>query len=641
MKKALIKLTILIVFAVATSIIIYYEAEHVNKVDTVKDTLVEQNLFEKELIKDTGYTYQNPKVIVNPYGNSPLTALVIFETNYLTAPSITVVGKDENTTFKNTFIPNKTHILPIYGLYADTTNKVILEVNNTSVTLEIKTEALPEDMILPTSVKANKNELGNDLYFVTPSSKGYTTAYDANGDVRWYLKGNHLWDIQRLQNGHLMLSSSRLINPPYYTTGLVEIDLMGKIYYEYNLPGGYHHDVFEMENGNLLVATNNFESGTVEDYIVLLDRKNGKILKTWDLKNILPTTYGLNEYATDYDWFHNNSVWYDKNTNSITLSGRHQDAVINIDYETGELNWIIGDPNGWNAEYLKYFFTGSYNFEWQYAQHAAMMLPNGDIFLFDNGNNRSKIKDEYIDANKNYSRAVIYKINTDNMTIEQVWQYGKELGASFYSPYISDVDYLNQNHYLILSGGTSMKDGNYLNTPSGLNDADTLKSTLVEIKNNKVIYELVLPTNDYRAEKLNLYSDNSYYLSEAEVIGNMGETKTDKSYRSIIHKNIDDIYESKNIKIYKESDRLVFTGTFDKEDDVKLILAGVFTNKTYNVRISKTPYTALCVSVFDEDTKGEKITVSKYINDIGMQGKYYIFVKINNKVYDPNLYIQY
>ena len=39
----------------------------------------------------------------------------------------------------------------------------------------------------------------------------------------------------------------------------------------------------------------------------------------------------------DYDWFHNNSVWYDKDTNSITLSGRHQDAVINIDYDTGEL----------------------------------------------------------------------------------------------------------------------------------------------------------------------------------------------------------------------------------------------------------------------------------------------------------------
>ena len=32
------------------------------------------------------------------------------------------------------------------------------------------------------------------------------------------------------------------------------MDLLEKIYYEYTLPGGYHHDVYEMENGNLLVA---------------------------------------------------------------------------------------------------------------------------------------------------------------------------------------------------------------------------------------------------------------------------------------------------------------------------------------------------------------------------------------------------
>ena len=641
MKKGLIKLSILIIFAVTTSILIYYLAEKVDRVPLAKDVLAEQNILETEISKDTEYTFQNPKIIVNPYGNSPLTALVIFETNDLTAPSITVVGKDVNTTFTNTFIPSKKHILPIYGLYPDTENKVVLKVNNNIVNLKIKTDKLPEDIILPTSVKRTKSELNQELYFVTPSSKGYTTAYDANGDIRWYLTDNYLWDIKRLHNGHLMLSSSRLINPPYYTTGLVEIDLMGKIYYEYNLPGGYHHDVFEMENGNLLVASNDFKNGTVEDYVVLLDRDNGKILKSWNLKDILPTTYGINEMATEYDWFHNNSVWYDKNTNSITLSGRHQDAVVNIDYESGEINWIIGDPNGWSAEYLKYFFTGSYNFEWQYAQHAAMILPNGNIFLFDNGNNRSKIKDEYVAADNNYSRAVIYKINTDNMTIEQTWEYGKELGASFYSPYISDVDYLANNHYLILSGGISTKNGEHLNVPAGLGNADTLKSTLVEIKNDKVIFELTLPTNDYRAEKLSLYSNNSYYLSEASRIGDMGETEVDGSSSTLFNKNIDETYKSKNIKITKEVDRLVFTGTFNKEDKVELILSGVFSNKSYNVKVSKTPYTALCVAVFDDNTKNEKITVNKYINDIGMKGKYYIFVKINGTVYDPNLYVQY
>lgn len=97
-----------------------------------------------------------------------------------------------------------------------------------------------------------------------------------------------------------------------------------------------------------------------------------------------------------------------------------------------------------------------------------MVLPNGDIFILDNGNNRSKIKEEYISADDNYTRGVIYRIDTENMTIEEVWQYGKERGSDFYSPYISDVDYLGENHYLVHSGGIGKKDGKALNIPATL-----------------------------------------------------------------------------------------------------------------------------------------------------------------------------
>ena len=74
-----------------------------------------------------------------------------------------------------------------------------------------------------------------------------------------------------------------------------------------------------------------------------LDLKDGSIVKKFDLTDILPMDEGESENFTTYDWFHNNSIWYDEKTNSITLSGRHIDAVINISYDTGKLNWIIGD----------------------------------------------------------------------------------------------------------------------------------------------------------------------------------------------------------------------------------------------------------------------------------------------------------
>ena len=315
-------------------------------------------------------------------------------------------GKDENTTFTKTFTPSKKHILPIYGLYPDTNNEVTIECNGKKNVFYIKTDPLPENFTLPTKVVSNKEELGNELYFVTPSSDGYVAAYDVNGDVRWYLNESFTWDIKRLNNGNILLSSNRLINPPYYMTGLMEMDLLGKVYYEYTLPGGYHHDVFELENGNFIVASDNFENGTVEDYIVEMDRKTGEIVKTIDLTKILPQDEGRNVNATDYDWFHNNSVWYDAATNSLTLSGRHQDAVVNLDYSTNEINWIVGSKEGWSKEMQKYFFEPDENTEFQWSQHAAMILPNGNLFVFDNGNNRSKTAENAVSAENNYSRGV-------------------------------------------------------------------------------------------------------------------------------------------------------------------------------------------------------------------------------------------
>ncbi len=93
-----------------------------------------QNEKEKQ-INAEGYTIENPKVILNPYGNSPLTALIIFETSDLTSPTVTIKGKDKNTTITHTFTPSKIHILPIYGLYADTNNEISIKVNKTTKTV--------------------------------------------------------------------------------------------------------------------------------------------------------------------------------------------------------------------------------------------------------------------------------------------------------------------------------------------------------------------------------------------------------------------------------------------------------------------------------------------------------------------------
>ena len=638
------KFILLIIVACLLSIAIFYLCEKPNEVEKRELLISHQSKLDIEYAMKEEYTFDNPKVVLNPYEISPLTALIIFETKDRTNVTVTIKGKDDKTTITNEFKPTNEHYLPIYGLYPDTNNEVNISMNGESKTIYIKTDKLPDDFVKPTNVYADRNELGTEMYFFTPSSSGYASAYDINGDVRWYLTETLTWDIQRLNNGHLLLSTNRLMNNPYYMTGLYEIDLLGKIYYEYSLEGGYHHDVFEMPNGNLLVATNNFKSDTVEDYIVELDRTTGDVVKEIDLTDILDVKTGKNEdYSTDYDWFHNNSVWYDENTNSITLSGRHVDAIVNIDYSTNKINWIIGDSTNWSDEYLKYFFNPlKKNFTWQYAQHAAMMLPNGNIFVFDNGNNRSKTKEGSIDASNNYSRGVIFKINTKNMSIDTVWEYGKEKGSAYYSPYISDVDYLSDNHYLINFGGHSTTKDGVNNNPAGLSEVTSLNSITTEIKNNKEIFKIELPTNTYRVEKLSLYSNDSYSNEFGERLGSLGKTETyNKRPLLIFTKDAKDIIKKYNIKVVKEEDRLVVTGTYKKSDNVDIILDNVFDKKDYKVIVSSKPYTALCVDLNTGSDKDNTLTINRYINDEGLNGKYYLFMKINNKIYDLNLYVDY
>ena len=626
-KKKLIIIVSVLILVLLLGIILVLRSFNFSKnvVSSTTSMIALQTSYEEDFTT-AGYTLDNPNIIVNPYGNSPLTALVMFETEEEVAPEVTIVGKDDLSTYEHTFEKSKIHYLPIYGLYADYTNEVIIKCGD---------------------VYKDEEYLTNDLYFYTPSSSGYTCAYDVNGDVRWYLTNYALWEINRLENGHLLVSTERLINSPYYMTGLYEMDLLGKIYVEYSLEGGYHHDYYEMPNGNLLVASDDFnnEAGTVEDYIVELDRTTGNIVKRIDLKNILNMEDGKSENWIEYDWFHNNSVWYDEKTNSITLSGRHQDAVINIDYTTLELNWIIGDPTNWSEEYQKYFFSPvGDDFEWQWSQHAAMITPEGYVFILDNGNNKSKIEEEYVPASSSYTRGVMYKIDTENMTIEQVWEYGKERGSEFYSPYISDVDYLAKNHYIVHSGGIVYVDGENSNQPAGFSENTTLVSDTVELLNDEIIFELKLPTNNYRVEKMSLYAANeNFVLEQATELGSLGTTLIDEEKFApfLITHELDDNYNSRNITVTKEKDRLVVSGQFLRNTSFNVILYQGMQANYYNVKISKRPYTALCVDIFTEEENENGIVVTKYINAEGLNGEYSIFLEIDGVIYDPDLFVEF
>lgn len=496
-----------------------------------------------------GYAFEDPKVILDPYGTSPLTAVVVFTTEEKVSGTVTVKGKDEKDDITGTFRTGYSHLIPVYGLYNGETTKVVLNLSDgRSKELEITTEK--QEVNFGEITAEMKDESAYDyskLTFVC-SAGGGMYALDSQGAIRWLYKDSGTLGVHQLSNGHLLVPTSYTLKPTYYKSGLKEIDLSGRVYKEYGIPGGMHHDFYEMENGNYLVAGDSSDLTAVEDHIVEIDGDNGEVVWELDMSDILDKEDGFSASAEtdgsdEVDWFHNNGVWYDEKNDLVLLSARHKDAIIAIHKKEKSLAWILGDPDGWNTVDEKYFFTPQGDdFEWQYAQHQVTMLDNGDIMMFDNGTAKVKGEDaeNRVTGDDIYSRAVVYHIDTENMTIEQTFEYGKERGPEWYSDWISGSVSLDgtQNNLWITAGSNlySKEEDRHDFYPKDMFVPGLVKTThMDQVVNGELVYELKVSGEQaasltYRSFRMPMYtgSANLTITDTAVVVGNLGETNSQK-----------------------------------------------------------------------------------------------------------------
>lgn len=476
---------------------------------------------------ESGYTLEQPLVIVNPYELSPLSAIVGFCTEEETSVSITVQGKNAYSSISHTFEEFATeHLVPVYGLYAGQDNQVKLTVTDRdgtaqTSTLTIQTEALPDD-ISKVEVKISEpKKMSEGLTFVDcPHINGnYCLAIDANGDIRWFLADksfNGSVMLTHLKNGNFLVPSGDVIPDSYNNLTCVhEVTPLGKLVNTFSVYG-IHHDIREKEDGNLIFAASKEGAKSQNDYIVEIDRTTGELVRDWDLMEIIPmTAYDTQPPYTGglSNWLHNNAVWYIEEEDAFIISGRHQNMVMKFDAQTKEIRWILSETVGELNEKLRpYLLTpvdGGSEFEYPTSQHAPMQMPNGDLMLFDNRNQDEQNEDGSLDQSKLYSRAVQYEINEEDMTVKQVWQYGKERGTEIFSSFISDVDYLGPEHYLFDFGGMyKLEDGSsydHVLSSSDEKNSAQKKAAVIEWLDGDVVFEADIYANVYKAERKDIY----------------------------------------------------------------------------------------------------------------------------------------
>ena len=532
MKRIIAKYVGLIVVTFALSIGIYEYVEANRPIDTEADLLYTQNQLEQQYLNNTNFTIDNPNVILNPYGNSPLTALIVFQTKDLTTTTVTIKGKDGSSDITHTFTPAKVHILPIYGLYPDYENKVIISASGITKEITIKTDKLPDDFTKVTNLNNNDYKT-TEFYFTTPEEAGYTAAYDVDGNVRWYLIGDYKWDIQRLNNGHILVSSDKILKKSY-SVGLIEMDLLGKVYYEYVVPGGYHHDAYELNNGNLLLASNRTSGSTIEDYAVEIDRATGNIVKTIDLNKILPGKHEKN-------WFKMDAINYDINTNSITVSGYNSNMIVNLDYNNLNINWIIADKDKVSKEYKPYLLKADGNVDYPNKPESINILDDNSLIFSSSKDNKKHL--------------LTYKIDYSNRSFKQIDDYTLKNNDRTYLEVLNDS-------YIVTQG-----------------------NKLYEINDDDEILSIEVDSSVYNTKKMDLYANDIYTGVQGVRLGSLGESLKVKNFILLNSKVDNDILKKYNISLYKDVFGLKVKGTFKESDDVQIILDNVLDKKTYDLNV--------------------------------------------------------
>lgn len=452
-------------------------------------------------------------LILNPSGSVPLAAELQLETTQPVQVELEIESPYENEEhlihrFKDI---NTSFVLPVLGLYASYNNILHIRLYDSGDQLlggetrmidtpELFTEPPTIDVIVNTGRKKPGMNLVGFYGRTSPSIPQLPFIFDQYGHIQWYADFQNHPTLNRLYygNGVERLKNGNLYFVDGIRSRIVEMDMLGKVVNQWRLFGySPHHHVLELPNGNLLVTVNRTGISTILDYVVEIDRNTGLIENVWDLRESLDSRR-LILWTNPMDWFHGNGLAYDQENDAIIVSGRYQGTVKLT--RNNELIWILAPHRGWkragdgtdlktkllqpldaNGDPITDLrvvsgYSDHSDFAWPWNQHSPKLTPQGTLFVFDNGYQKN-----YNQPGPIFSRAVEYRIDEEAMTVQQIWEYGRERGRATYAAGASDVDvHPDENTVVFMPGDIYDENGR-----SG-------KTIEVDYTTKDVVYEAIL-----------------------------------------------------------------------------------------------------------------------------------------------------
>jgi len=559
----------------------------------------------KNNLEKNKYTLEKAGIYINPYGTSPLSAIITFYTDTEESVEVIVKGKNNNDIKLEYNDKNNYHYIPIFGLYSDEVTIVTLKLSNgKSHTFKIKTNKVKIEEIKSTGTT---NEQG--IYFITSPLSMNTIAIDAYGELRWYGIG-YYHNVKVLDNNHLLVGNGSM-NADGLSTELLEIDYLGRIYNKYSIDSGYLNDFFIKNDGNIIVTSKKEERNTYSDLIIEIDKNTGKIVKTIDIYELFSSIDNNFTNNLSSGYFYNSGIEYYEDTDMLLLTYWGGEFVVSLDYSDNKINWIFSNPENFTSAFDGYLLKSS-DGKYPKSMHSAS-LNNNELRVLDNGYSLNSGETALSSLKGSYSSANTYEITGNNITLKSSYNEDKK----YFSYALGDYEISNDSEILLF--GRELDNVNY-DSSDDINLHKALSSKMIEYKNNKKVLELTFSGASYSVTKINLNKQYKFEFIPERIITSVNLTPSLPLTSDVLNmvKNTSEVMEvsftiSNNVienNILFMSDTVASIVLLDGNDN-----GAIYTLKDVDVETRK------------------KVAVDLEV------GKYEIFLIENNVAYKTNQFI--
>jgi len=254
------------------------------------------------------------------------------------------------------------------------------------------------------------------IHLMSSESDRYMAILDSNLTEKWYVNSGPMGLDFKVNNDHLTYFHKQGAYFIILDELMNEVDTVSCLNHATD-----YHDMRFLNNGNYIlqaydslevdmsqIVENGHPEAIIFSQLIIQEfNQNHELLfewEAWDHLDISEYT-NLNLTQEQITWMHGNSIEVDYDENLI-LSNRRSSEILKINRNSGSVIWRFGGPQN-EFTIINDPLNGFTK------QHDARRLENGNLMIFDNGNEHSTP----------ISRVLEYEIDEINKTATLIWEY--------------------------------------------------------------------------------------------------------------------------------------------------------------------------------------------------------------------------